>query len=128
MIFVKNSRRGREVNTINTLSKKTFVKNRVGGRGVTINLDNVCKYTVCFFWTAPLTLPANFLGCNKDKAKNEKDTKDTKEEDDLNNEDDPVSGKWQVASSKRQAASGKQQAASGKQQAAISKQQVVSSI
>ena len=34
-----------------------FVKNRVGGRGVTISLDNVCKYTVFFFWTLPL----NFL-------------------------------------------------------------------
>ena len=41
MIFVKNSRGGREVNMINTLSKAKFVKNRVGGRGVNLNLDNV---------------------------------------------------------------------------------------
>ena len=37
-------------------------------------------------YTNFLTLPANFLGCNKDEAKNEKDTK---EEANLNNEDDP---------------------------------------
>ena len=34
---------------INTMSKKSFVKDRVGGRGVNLNLDNVFKYTVCFF-------------------------------------------------------------------------------
>ena len=49
MIFVKNSRGGREVNIINTLSKKEFVRNRVGGREVNLNLDNVFKYTVFFF-------------------------------------------------------------------------------
>ena len=26
----------------------------MGGRGVNLNLDNVFKYTVCFFWTLPL--------------------------------------------------------------------------
>ena len=40
MIFVKNSRGGREVNMINTLSK-------IGWEGgVNLNLDNVFKYTV----------------------------------------------------------------------------------
>ena len=43
MIFVKNS----------MCVKNTFVKNRVGGRGVNLNLDNVCKYTVCFFDGTP---------------------------------------------------------------------------
>ena len=47
MIFVKNSRGMREVNMINTVKNK-FV-NKVGGRGVNLNLDNVCKYTVVFF-------------------------------------------------------------------------------
>ena len=42
MIFVKNSRGGREVKMINTV-------------GVNLNLDNVCKYTVFFFLTAPLS-------------------------------------------------------------------------
>ena len=32
----------------------TVVKNRVGWRGVNLNLDNVFKYTVCFFWMLPL--------------------------------------------------------------------------
>ena len=41
VIFVKNSRKGREVN------------NRVGERGVNLNLDNVFKYTVCFFEITP---------------------------------------------------------------------------
>ena len=48
MIFVKNSRGGREVNMINTLSKNKFAQNRVGGRGVNLNLDNVFKYAVFF--------------------------------------------------------------------------------
>ena len=30
---------------INTVSKMKFVQNRVGGRGVNLNLDNVFKYT-----------------------------------------------------------------------------------
>ena len=34
--------------------KNKFVKNRVGGRGVNLNLNNVFKYTVCLFLTAPL--------------------------------------------------------------------------
>ena len=38
---------------INTLSKINLSK--IGGEGgVNLNLDNVCKYTVCFFWTEPL--------------------------------------------------------------------------
>ena len=48
MIFVKNSRGGREVNMIKTLSKNKFVKNRVGGREVNLNLDNALKYTGFF--------------------------------------------------------------------------------
>ena len=28
--------------------KNEFIKNRVGGRGVNLNFDNVCKYTVFF--------------------------------------------------------------------------------
>ena len=35
--------------------KNKFVKNRVGGRGVNLNLDNVFKYTVCFFDGTPKT-------------------------------------------------------------------------
>ena len=54
MIFVKNSSGGREVNMINTCVKNKFVKNRVGGRGVILNLDNVFKYTG-FFLTLPLS-------------------------------------------------------------------------
>ena len=54
MIFVKNSRGGREVNMINTVSKKFFVKNRMGGRGVNLNLENVFKYTVFVFLRVPL--------------------------------------------------------------------------
>ena len=34
--------------------KNKFVKNRVGGRVVNLNLDNVFKYTV-FFWRSPLS-------------------------------------------------------------------------
>ena len=45
MIFVKNSRGGREVNMINC------VKNRVGGRGVNLN---VFKFTV--FLDYPLVI------------------------------------------------------------------------
>ena len=30
-----------------------FVKNRVGGKGVNLNLDNVFKYIVCFFNATP---------------------------------------------------------------------------
>ena len=60
MIFVKNCRGGREVNK--HCVKNKIVKNRVG-RGFNLNLDNVCKYTVCF-----LTLPLNgfngFIGFN----------------------------------------------------------------
>ena len=48
MIFVKNSKGGREVKMINTLSKNKFVKNRVGGREVNLNLDNAFKYTGFF--------------------------------------------------------------------------------
>ena len=51
MIFVKNSRGMREVNMINTVKNK-FV-NKVGGRGVNLNLDNVSKYTVCVFLRYP---------------------------------------------------------------------------
>ena len=53
MIFVKNSRGGREVNMINTVSKIDLSKNMVGGRGVNLNLDNVFKYTVRFFDGTP---------------------------------------------------------------------------
>ena len=38
---------------INTLSKKIIVQNRVGGREVNLNLDNVLKYTG-FFLDYPL--------------------------------------------------------------------------
>ena len=38
---------------INTVKNK-FVKNRVGGREVNLNLDNVFKYTVVFFGDYPL--------------------------------------------------------------------------
>ena len=38
---------------INTLSKINFVKNRVGGREVNLNLDDVFEYTV--FFRVPLT-------------------------------------------------------------------------
>ena len=48
MIFVKNSRGGREVNIINTLSKINLSKIGCEGRGVNLNLDNVLKYTVFF--------------------------------------------------------------------------------
>ena len=54
MNFVKNSRGGREVNMINTLSKINLW-NRVGGREVHLNLDNVNNYTVFSFWTLPLS-------------------------------------------------------------------------
>ena len=53
MIFVKNSRGGREVNMINNMSKK-IVKNKVGGREVHFNLDNVNKCTG-FFYVTPKT-------------------------------------------------------------------------
>ena len=33
--------------------KNKFVKNRVGGRGVNLNLDNVFKYSVLFFLNTP---------------------------------------------------------------------------
>ena len=47
MIFVKNSRGGREVNMINTMSKINLSK--VGWEGgVNLNLDNVFKYTGLF--------------------------------------------------------------------------------
>ena len=36
------------------INKNKFVKNRVGGREVNLNLANVCKYTG-FFWRLPLT-------------------------------------------------------------------------
>ena len=39
---------------INTASKINLSKKRVQGRGVNLNLDNVCKYTVCLFLTLPL--------------------------------------------------------------------------
>ena len=35
--------------------KNKFVKNRVGGREVNLNLDNVFKYTVLFFLRVPLS-------------------------------------------------------------------------
>ena len=57
MIFVKNSRGEREVNMIN---KNKFVKNRVGGREVNLNLDNVNKYTVCFFDVTPKYVVVKF--------------------------------------------------------------------
>ena len=61
MIFVKNSRGGREVNMINTVSKINSSKIGWEGGGVNLNLDNVCKYTV-FFWRHPLPfdLKTNF--------------------------------------------------------------------
>ena len=52
MIFVTNSSRGREANMINTLSKRNF-RNRVGERGVNLNLANVFRYTG-FFGGYPL--------------------------------------------------------------------------
>ena len=39
--------------------KKQIVKNKVGGREVQFNLDNVNKYTG-FFWTLPLIKSNNF--------------------------------------------------------------------
>ena len=48
MIFVKNSRGGREVNMINTLSKIGWE-----GGGVNLNLDDVFKYTF-FYGDFPL--------------------------------------------------------------------------
>ena len=53
MIFVKISRGGGGGQHGQEFVKNKFVKNRVGGRGVTINLDNVCKYTG-FFGRHPL--------------------------------------------------------------------------
>ena len=54
MIFVKTSRGGREGGHHDQhCVKNKFVKNRVGGRGVKLNLDNVFKYTVCFFDGTP---------------------------------------------------------------------------
>ena len=42
--------------------KNKFVKNRVGGRGVTIKLDNVCKYTGFFLDVTPKgTLDNKFI-------------------------------------------------------------------
>ena len=53
MIFVKNSMDGWEGGQRDQhFVKNKFVKNRVGGRGVNLNLDNVFKYTGLF-----LTLP-----------------------------------------------------------------------
>ena len=54
--FVKNSMGGREEGGQHDQNfvKNKFVKNRVGGRGVDLNLDNVFKYTG-FFWTLPLS-------------------------------------------------------------------------
>ena len=50
MIFVKNSRGGREVNMINTLSKMNLSKiGWEGGGGVNFNLNNVFKYIGGFF-------------------------------------------------------------------------------
>ena len=50
MVFIKNSRGGREVNMINTLSKINLSKTGwKGGRGVNLYLDNVFKYTVVVF-------------------------------------------------------------------------------
>ena len=48
MFFVKNSRGGREV-------KNKFAKNRVGGREVNLNLDNVFKYTFFLGGDYPLS-------------------------------------------------------------------------
>ena len=42
MIFVKNSRDGGQHDQ--HFVKNEFVKNRVGGRGVNLNFDNVFKY------------------------------------------------------------------------------------
>ena len=56
MIFVKNSRGGREVNMINTLSKINLSKIGWEGGGVNLNLDNVCKYAAFFFDGTPYPL------------------------------------------------------------------------
>ena len=48
MIFVKNSRGGREVNMRKTLSKINLSKIGLGGREVNLNLDNVFNYTGFF--------------------------------------------------------------------------------
>ena len=53
MIFVKNSRGGREVNMINTVSKINLSKIGWEGGGVNLNLDDVSKYTVLFFDGTP---------------------------------------------------------------------------
>ena len=66
MIFVKNSRGGREVNMINTVSKINLSKIgwEAGAREVNLNLDYVFKYTVCYFWRSPLIVKlfASFRG------------------------------------------------------------------
>ena len=59
MIFVKNSR-GREADLHDQhCAKIKFVKNRVGGRRVNLNLNNVFKYTVVFYVTPKLLIVAN---------------------------------------------------------------------
>ena len=52
MIFVKKSTGGRREGGQHDQHcvKNKFVKNRV----VNLKLDNVFKYTVCFFWMLPL--------------------------------------------------------------------------
>ena len=54
MIFVKNSRGGKGGQHDQHCVKNKFVKTKVRGRGVNLNLDYVCKYTVCFFGCYPL--------------------------------------------------------------------------
>ena len=57
MIFVKNSRGGREVNMINILSKINLSNiGWEGGREVNINSDNVFKYTGGVFESTPKSL------------------------------------------------------------------------
>ena len=45
--------------------KIKFVKNRVGGRGVTTNLDNVCKYTGGVFDVTPKTCLRHISGISQ---------------------------------------------------------------
>ena len=61
MIFVKNSRGGREGGQHDQhFVKNKFVKNRLGGRGTNLNLDNVFRYTVVYF-RLPLSQPLTKL-------------------------------------------------------------------
>ena len=63
MIFVKNSRGGREGGQDDQhCVKNKFVKNRGGGMGVNLNLDNVFKYTVFVSLTLPLIMLCSCQG------------------------------------------------------------------